>query len=71
MLVLTDSQVMVLSDLLTRILIQDAYRPTELEECLEWLQDPGDHAVSCPFDRWSLTQLANEVMRAIARSQAD
>ncbi len=70
MLVLTDSQAMVMSHLLTRILIDDAYRPSEVKECLRWLQEPGDQAVSCPFERWSVTQLANEILGAINRAKA-
>ncbi len=68
MLVLTDSQAAVMSQLLTKILIREAYRPSEVEECLLWLQLPGDQAVSCPFERYSMTQLANEILGVINRA---
>lgn len=68
MLVLTDSQAIVLSHLLTKILINDTYRISEVEECLTWLQQPGEQAISCPFERLSVTQLANEILGAINRS---
>ncbi|MFB2982964.1 hypothetical protein [Microseira sp. BLCC-F43] len=42
---------MVLSEVLTRIAINEPYRVSDVEECLSWLQQPGDRAVSCPFER--------------------
>jgi hypothetical protein len=71
MLVLTDSQAAVMSQLLTKILIREAYRPSEVEECLSWLQAPGDQAVSCPLERWSMSQLANEILSAIRRDASN
>lgn len=67
MLVLTDSQVIVLSDLLTKVLINEPYRVSQIEECLSWLQNPGEQAVSCPLERWTMTQLANEILSALRR----
>jgi hypothetical protein len=67
MLVLTDSQVLVLSDVLTKVLINEPYRVSQIEECLSWLQQPGDQGVSCPFERWSMSQLANEILSTMRR----
>lgn len=67
MLVLTDSQVIVLADLLTKVLINEPYRVSQIEECLSWLQNPGEQAVSCPLERWTMTQLANEILSALRR----
>ena len=69
MLVLTDSQAVVLSEVLTRILIGESYRLSELEECISWLQQPGDGAVSCPFERGFAQSLAVEILNAIRRSE--
>lgn len=67
MLVLTDSQVLVLSDLLNKVLINESYRVSQVEECLSWLQQPGEQAVSCPLERWTMGQLANEILSAMRR----
>lgn len=69
MLVLTDSQVMVLSDVLTKVLIKEPYRVSQIEECLSWFQQPGEQAVSCPLERWTMTQLANEILSVMRREE--
>lgn len=71
MLVLTDSQVLVLSDVLTKILINEPYRMSQVEECLSWLNQPGEQAVSCPFERWSMSSLANEIISAMRKDSTD
>lgn len=68
LLVLTESQALVLSEVLTRILINEPYRVSDVEECLSWLQQPGDQAVSCPFERGFAQSLAVEILNAIRRS---
>jgi hypothetical protein len=68
LLVLTESQAMVLSDVLTKILLRESYRVSDVEECLSWLQQPGDRAVSCPFERGFAQSLAVEILNAIRRS---
>lgn len=71
MLVLTDSQVLVLSDVLTRVLTNESCRVSQIEECLSWLQQPGEQAVSCPFERWSMSSLANEILSAMSKDATD
>jgi len=71
LLVLTDSQVLVLSDVLTKVLTNEPYRFSQVEECLSWLQQPGEQAVSCPFERWSMSSLANEILSAIKKDSTD
>jgi hypothetical protein len=71
MLVLTDSQVLVLSDVLMKVLINEPYRVSQVEKCLSWLQRPGEQAVSCPLEGWTMTQLANEILVAMRRDSPD
>lgn len=60
-----------LSDVLTKVLINEPYRFSQVEECLSWLQQPGEQAVSCPFERWSMSLLANEILSAMRKDAAD
>jgi hypothetical protein len=69
MLVLTDSQVLVLCDVLTRVVTNEPYRVSQVEECLSWLQQLGEQAVSCPLERWTMRQLANGILSAMRRDE--
>jgi len=68
--VLTDSQVLVISDVLTKVLTNEPYRVSQIEECLSWFEQPGEQAVSCPFERWSMSNLANEILSAMRRDES-
>lgn len=66
MLVLNDAQALVIENLLTKMLINDPYSVSQLEEALGWFQREADR-VSCPFEQvWSRT-LAQEIVRELGR----
>ncbi len=68
MLVLNDAQALVIENLLTKMLINDSYSVTQLEEAIGWLQREGDR-VSCPFEQVWSKKLAQEIVREL-RNQA-
>jgi len=69
MLVLNDAQAIVVESLLTKMLINDPYSVTQLEEAIGWFRHEGDR-VSCPFEQvWSKT-LAQEIVREL-RTQVE
>ncbi len=64
MLVLNDSQALIVESLLTKMLVNDTYSVSQLEEALRWFQRGADR-VSCPFEQvWSKT-LAQEIVREL------
>jgi len=67
MLVLNDAQALVIESLLTKMLIQEAYSVSQLEEAIGWFGRETNR-VSCPFEQvWSKT-LAQEIVRELRNS---
>lgn len=50
MLMLNDAQAMIVRSLLTKMLINDTYSVSQLEEALTWFEQE-DSRVSCPFEQ--------------------
>ena len=69
MLVLNDSQAMIVESLLTKMLINDTYSVSQLEEALIWFQREGNK-VSCPFEQVWSKQLAQEIVQALKNQNA-
>lgn len=67
MLVLNEAQALVVESLLTKMLINETYSVSELEEAISWFQRETDR-VSCPFEQVWSKNLAQEIVRAL-RSQ--
>ena len=67
MLVLNDSQALVVESLLTKMLINDAYSVHQLEEAIGWFQREGDR-ISCPFEQVWSKNLAQEIVRELRAS---
>lgn len=66
MLMLNDSQALIVENLLTKMLINDTYSVSQLEEAISWFQREPDR-VSCPFEQvWSKT-LAQEIVQELRR----
>lgn len=64
MLVLNEAQALIVESLLTKILINELYSVSELEEALGWSQRERSR-VSCPFEKVWSTNLAQEIVRAL------
>lgn len=64
MLVLNDAQALVIENLLTKMLINDAYSVAQLEEAIGWFQR-DTHQMSCPFEQAWSQNLAQEIVRAL------
>lgn len=69
MLILNESQAVIVENLLTRMLIGDAYSIAQLEEAIAWFQQERDR-VSCPFEQVWSKNLAQEIVREL-RNQAE
>jgi hypothetical protein len=69
MLVLNDSQAMIIESLLTKMLINDTYSMNQLEEALGWFQRDGTR-VSCPFEQAWSKNLAEEIVRLVQQQNA-
>lgn len=66
MLILNDAQALIVQDLLTKMLVNEPYSVTQLEEAIAWFQQESDW-VSCPFEQvWSKT-LAQEIVQELRR----
>lgn len=68
MIVLTESQHSELMHLLVKLLTGESYQISEVETCIGHLQT--NDRVSCPFERWSIAQLANELIRVARGNEA-
>jgi uncharacterized damage-inducible protein DinB len=66
MLVLNDAQALVVESLLTKMLINETYSVSELEEAIGWFQQQADR-VSCPFEQVWSKNLAQEIVQALRR----
>lgn len=64
MLVLNDSQALIIENLLTKMLINDTYSVAQLEEAISWFQREADR-VSCPFEQVWSKNLAQEIVREL------
>ena len=64
MLVLNDAQALVVESLLTKMLINETYSVSELEEAISWFQQETDR-VSCPFEQVWSKNLAQEIVQAL------
>lgn len=66
MIVLNDSQVEDILAILIRLLTGENCPIADVETAISYLQD---ERVSCPFERLSMTQLANELIRVAKGDQ--
>jgi hypothetical protein len=66
MLVLNDSQALIVENLLTKMLINDTYSVSQLEEAIAWFQQEADR-VSCPFEQVWSKNLAQEIVKELRR----
>lgn len=64
MLVLNDSQAFIVESLLTKMLINDSYSVSQLEEAISWFQGETNQ-VSCPFEQVWSKNLAEEIVRQL------
>lgn len=64
MLVLNEAQASVVENLLTKMLVNDTYSVSALEEALSWFQHETDR-VSCPFEQVWSKNLAQEIVKAL------
>ena len=66
MLVLNEAQALVVESLLTKMLINETYSVSELEEALAWFQRQTDR-MSCPFEQVWSKNLAQEIVQELRR----
>ncbi len=64
MLMLNDAQAIVVKTLLTKMLINDTYSVSQLEEAIHWFEREDDR-VSCPFEQVWSKNLAQEIVREL------
>ena len=64
MIVLTDSQVIVMHRLLTAVLLNESYQLADVEDALVWLS-PENRQILCPFDSLWARNLAEEIVREL------
>jgi hypothetical protein len=64
MLVLNDAQAIVVKNLLTKMLVNDTYSVSQLEEAIGWFERESDR-VSCPFEQVWSKNLAQEIVREL------
>ncbi|WP_088893316.1 hypothetical protein [Leptolyngbya ohadii] len=64
MLVLNDAQAIAVRTLLTKMLINDTYSVSQLEEAIGWFEREDDR-VSCPFEQVWSKNLAQEIVREL------
>ena len=64
MLMLNDSQALIVESLLTKMLIRDSYSVSQLEEAITWFQRDASK-VSCPFEQVWSRNLAQEIVREL------
>lgn len=66
MIVLNDAQALIVESLLTKMLINDAYSVSQLEEAIGWFQRQQQQ-MSCPFEQAWSKNLAEEIVRLLDR----
>lgn len=64
MITLTDDQARTLHQLLTRILLNESYRISDVEDALVWTS-PENRQILCPFDSVWSRNLAQEIVREL------
>jgi hypothetical protein len=64
MITLTDEQARTLHHLLTRILLNEPYRISDVEDALVWTS-PENRQILCPFDSVWSRNLAQEIVREL------
>ena len=64
MITLTDEQARTLHQLLTRILLNETYRISDVEDALVWTS-PENRQILCPFDSVWSRNLAQEIVREL------
>jgi hypothetical protein len=64
MITLTDDQARTLHQLLTRILLNETYRISDVEDALVWTS-PENRQILCPFDSVWSRNLAQEIVREL------
>ncbi|PSB14807.1 hypothetical protein C7B76_15255 [filamentous cyanobacterium CCP2] len=64
MITLTDEQSRTLHQLLTRILLNETYRISDVEDALVWTS-PANRQILCPFDSVWSRNLAQEIVREL------
>ena len=64
MIVLNDEQAIVLHQLLSRILLNEAYRISDIKDALVWTS-PENRQILCPFDSVWSRSLAQEIVREL------
>ncbi|MBD2089524.1 hypothetical protein H6F67_06615 [Microcoleus sp. FACHB-1515] len=68
MLVLNDSQALIVENLLIRMLTQEPYSVQQLEEAIAWFQ-PERRTVSCPMESTLAKSISEELFRLIRLNQ--
>lgn len=68
MLVLNDSQALIVEHLLIRMLINETYSVQQLEEALTWFQSEK-RTVSCPMESTLAKSISEELFRLIQLNQ--
>ncbi|NJL19715.1 MAG: hypothetical protein HC895_01055 [Leptolyngbyaceae cyanobacterium SM1_3_5] len=68
MLVLNDSQALIVENLLIRMLTQEPYSVQQLEEAIEWFQSE-QRTVSCPMESTLAKSISEELFRLIRLKQ--
>jgi hypothetical protein len=61
---LNDSQAMIVESLLNKMLVNDTYLVSQLEEAICWFQRDSDK-VSCPFEQTWSKNLAQEIVKEL------
>ena len=64
MIVLPDSQGIVMHRLLTAVLLNESYQLADVEDALVWLS-PENRQILCPFDSLWARNLAEEIVREL------
>jgi hypothetical protein len=68
MLVLNDSQALIVENLLIRMLINEPYSVRQLEEAVTWFQ-AEKRTVSCPMESTLARSISEELFRLIQLNQ--
>lgn len=69
MLVLNDSQALIVENLLIRMLTREPYSVQQLEEAIEWFQSEK-RTVSCPMESTLAKSISEELFRLIRLNQS-
>lgn len=69
MLVLNDSQALIVENLLIRMLTNETYSVRQLEEAITWFQ-AEKQTVSCPMESTLANSISEELFRLLQLNQA-